>query len=297
MRDRTYRQRGQSFTELAIFMPILILLLAGMVEVVFLFNDYLQMLDAARGGSREASDIDPYPGDLTSFGSNEGSPGPSGAYDDFKYCSDDPDGSDDPNTPTEENPLKVTQNFFRRTACNTNDGLGPLELSTYPDTAPTGLTPRNCAVAGENIGYFNDDIVVSVFAVATTGAEGSETLSIRRYDNNTAASGVGQLVGDGGQTIAEGGDFNQSGWSFMQDQFGVAGGGMCSTVTINDIENRLNGTNVSLVPNTGFILVEVFITHEQILHVPGLGDLVPNPIPVHSYAIFPLLAAEPTPTP
>ena len=100
MRDRTYRQHGQSFTELAIFMPILILLLAGMVEVVFLFNDYLQMLDAARNGSREASDSDPFPAETGSFGVTTA---PGGAYDAIKDC-----GS--------------SQNFFRNTACNTNAG-------------------------------------------------------------------------------------------------------------------------------------------------------------------------------
>ena len=278
MRDRTYRQRGQSFTELAIFMPILILLLAGMVEVVFLFNDYLQMLDAARNGSREASDSDPFPAEVGSFGVTTA---PSGAYDAIKDC-----GS--------------TQNFFRNTACNTNAGLGPLILQTYSASTPlhpdASAVTRNCSVAGYNA-VFRDDIVVTVFAIAKAGATGSQTLEIRRYDDNTVDGGVGELVPDGGdgQTVADGGDFNQSGWSLMEDQYST--GGMCSTVLISDINNRLADTDVPLVPNTAFVMVEVFITHEQIFNVPGFGDLIPNPIPVHSYAIFPLVSAEPTPTP
>lgn len=260
-------------------MPILILLLAGMVEVVFLFNDYLQMLDAARNGSRESSDSDPFPGDVDSFGVTTA---PGGAYDDIKDCN-------------------TSQNFFRNTACNTNAGLGPLILQTYSALTPlhpdASAVTRNCSVAGYNAVY-RDDIVVTVFAIAKAGAIGSQTLQIRRYDGNTVVGGLGRLIKDGGQPGDENDpaidDYNQSGWSLMEDQYNT--GGMCSTVLIDDINNRLAGTDVPLVPNTAFVMVEVFIRHEQIFNVPGFGDLIPNPIPVHSYAIFPLLAAEPTPT-
>ena len=260
-------------------MPILILLLAGMVEVVFLFNDYLQMLDAARNGSREASDSDPFPAETGSFGVTTA---PGGAYDAIKDC-----GS--------------SQNFFRNTACNTNAGLGPLILQTYSALTPlhpdTSAVTRNCSVAGYNA-VFRDDIVVSVFAIAKSGATGSQMLEIRRYDGNTVVGGIGRLIKDGGQPGGENDpaidDYNQSGWSLMEDQYST--GGMCSVVLISDIDTRLAETDKLLVPNTAFVMVEVFITHEQIFNVPGFGDLIPNPIPVHSYAIFPLVSAEPTPT-
>ncbi|MBI3244117.1 MAG: pilus assembly protein [Chloroflexi bacterium] len=264
MKGKTHHKRGQSFTELAIFMPILILLLAGMVEVTFLFNDYLQMLDAVRNGSRESSDSDPFPGNVDSAPPSA----VSGAYDDYKDCS-------------------TTQNFFRRTGCNTNDGLGPLKMNL--STPYSGAVVNTCNGTGQSA-TFQDDIVISIFSIARVGASGSETLELKRYDNNQVSGGVGQLVED----------TNQSGWSLMDDFMSTSFGGvgnMCSAVTIAQITTRLSGTNIPLVPNTAFVLVEVFKRHYQLFNVPGFGDVIPNPIPVVSYAIFPLVSAEPTPTP
>jgi hypothetical protein len=53
-------QRGQSFTELALVLPILLLLLAGLVEVGFFINRYLDALDLTREAARFASNRDPF---------------------------------------------------------------------------------------------------------------------------------------------------------------------------------------------------------------------------------------------
>jgi TadE-like protein len=50
-------------------------------------------------------------------------------------------------------------------------------------------------------------------------------------------------------------------------------------------------------PSTGVLVVEVFYAYHQLLNLPGIANFVPNPIPVNTYAIFPLSAAEPTATP
>ena len=41
-------KKGQSFVELAILFPLLIMLLSGVVEFGFLLNQYLDLLDGAR---------------------------------------------------------------------------------------------------------------------------------------------------------------------------------------------------------------------------------------------------------
>jgi hypothetical protein len=51
--------RGQSFVELAILFPILLIMLSGLVEFGFLLNHYLDLLDGAREAARFASDADP----------------------------------------------------------------------------------------------------------------------------------------------------------------------------------------------------------------------------------------------
>jgi len=50
------RDRGQSLFELALVLPLLVVLLAGLVEVVFYARIYLAMLEATRGGARFGQD-------------------------------------------------------------------------------------------------------------------------------------------------------------------------------------------------------------------------------------------------
>ncbi len=45
------RQSGQSVVELALITPILIVLLAGLVEIGWFANNYLNLLDVTRAGT------------------------------------------------------------------------------------------------------------------------------------------------------------------------------------------------------------------------------------------------------
>ena len=50
-------------------------------------------------------------------------------------------------------------------------------------------------------------------------------------------------------------------------------------------------------PDKGTVLVEVYHCHEQLLNLPLLSSLLPNPVPLHAYAFMPAPAVAPTPTP
>lgn len=54
------RSRGQSFVEIAILFPILLMLLSGVVEYGIMLNYYLNLLDGVREGARFASDGNPF---------------------------------------------------------------------------------------------------------------------------------------------------------------------------------------------------------------------------------------------
>lgn len=54
------RSRGQSFVEIALLFPILLMLLSGVVEFGIMLNYYLNLLDGAREGARFASDGNPF---------------------------------------------------------------------------------------------------------------------------------------------------------------------------------------------------------------------------------------------
>jgi len=70
-------------------------------------------------------------------------------------------------------------------------------------------------------------------------------------------------------------------------------GNSVSQFSTADIEARLNGG----APATGVLLVEIFYNYWQTMNLPIFSNVVPNPIPLYNYAIMPLSAAEPTPTP
>jgi hypothetical protein len=60
----TPAQRGQSMLELALVLPILLLLLVGMVEIVVFISRYLDLLDLTREAARFGSQHDPQIPDL-----------------------------------------------------------------------------------------------------------------------------------------------------------------------------------------------------------------------------------------
>lgn len=53
-------KKAQSFVELAILLPILLMMFSGLVEFGFLLNHYLDLLDGTREAARFASDASPF---------------------------------------------------------------------------------------------------------------------------------------------------------------------------------------------------------------------------------------------
>jgi len=50
-------------------------------------------------------------------------------------------------------------------------------------------------------------------------------------------------------------------------------------------------------PDKGMVLVEIYYCHHQLLNLPIISDLIPNPIPLHAFTVMPAPQAAPTPTP
>jgi Flp pilus assembly protein TadG len=48
-------ERGQTMTELALVLPLLVVLLFGIVQFGIAFNNYITLTDAARAGARKAA--------------------------------------------------------------------------------------------------------------------------------------------------------------------------------------------------------------------------------------------------
>jgi hypothetical protein len=79
--------------------------------------------------------------------------------------------------------------------------------------------------------------------------------------------------------------FPTGGWSRF--------GNHTSAVSNADIASHLDPS----APVTGMIIVEIFYDYHQMLGMPFFTEVIPDPIPVHTFSIMPYPLAEPTPTP
>jgi len=159
------------------------------------------------------------------------------------------------------------------------------ELHFFQDTA--------CVIVGSGfnpditLNPATDDVTISVFTIA------GNVVTERRPDDG---DGVWSLYGENWTRNCDG--TLRSTTPFFQN---------------SDVQNILNlptptygpgtptpgaGTSVPSAPtDKGSVLVEVYYCHEQLLNLPLLKNLIPNPVPLHAYAFMPAPAAAPTPTP
>lgn len=80
---------------------------------------------------------------------------------------------------------------------------------------------------------------------------------------------------------------------YPNDQGWAANSNQVSKLSNAEIQSRLD----SSAPPTGVLLVEIFYNYPQVLKLPVFTAFVQDPMPVYVYAIMPLAAAEPIPTP
>jgi hypothetical protein len=105
-----------------------------------------------------------------------------------------------------------------------------------------------------------DDIIVSFFTV-----EGGAITS--RYP-----------VADG-----------QSGWSWSQHKVGYGVRNKASKQTSAFVLSRMDPT----APDVSVSLVEIFYNYRQTLRLPVFTEMIPDPIPVYTYAIMPIKNVTP----
>jgi len=67
-----------------------------------------------------------------------------------------------------------------------------------------------------------------------------------------------------------------------------------SKLTTADVNALLSGASI---PNSGFIVVEIYYEYEMLLGLPWITAFVPDPIVLYAYTIMPNTYVEPTPTP
>ena len=109
-----------------------------------------------------------------------------------------------------------------------------------------------------------DDIILSVFSIA--GAEMVVTPTVwARYPL----------------------EFGEAGWSYALDREGVRH--QSSRISRAQIAQKLDFE----APSTGFILVEIIGHYDHKLKLPWITAFLPDPYTLYTYALMPLVSAEP----
>lgn len=88
-------------------------------------------------------------------------------------------------------------------------------------------------------------------------------------------------VGVDGTTLTRSPDAD--GWSYYNNQG--------ARISDAELSSRIDPA----APPTGILVIEVFYHYPQTLALPVISDLLPNPVPLHVYAMMPFPAGEPRP--
>jgi Flp pilus assembly protein TadG len=244
--------RGQSLVEITLFIPILILMLVGFVEIGTYVNDYITVTDTTRSAARYVSPQDPKETRCQPFG-------PKASPNAISFSSD----------PCQTEYLakaaivkswgaaqvyaacqtSETVNFFYVTGCTVVRNLGS-DMNTILSTTS------------------NIDIVVTTVPITAGVPVANGTMTWSLYGNKTS--------------------------KFLKTS---------PPTSANDFDDsfRAQLTQFSSAPSTGVVIVEVFSEHAQVTklftavnRLSGSDAILPDPIPIHAYSIFPLVALDPS---
>jgi hypothetical protein len=249
---------GQSLVEMALALPVMLIMISGLIEFGFALNQYLNTLDAAREGARFVSDLDPLDRDLT------------GTV---------------PGIPTNTD-CATTGDFYMLAACVANRTMEPVDFFTGTDDVVISVFRvlsgtvidrwPNCEPSLSNDCPFDPPTF-------------PETMGEWHLFGRGNACGNG-LDDDGDTFVDDGcGAIGAVGASEFCDQNTDV---TChpSRLDIATVQSKIDTT----APDSAVVLVEVFYAYPHVLQLPWITPFVPNPLPLHTYTILPLPQAEPS---
>lgn len=252
-------KRGQSFLELALVLPILLLILLGLIEVAFYIGRYLDAIDLTREASRFGSVRDPF--DVTA--------------------------------PKDYNCTTVDAfDFYYDTACI----FSPPQTDACIDASDPFCNGLNPYIT---LNPTFDDIVISVFTVEGANIVSdvhpqSGTGSQSAVDEGGKTTYFWAL-----SNTAWGGGAGTNNWSKNCQGTVTRTTPYYTLSRVQEIVNpaAYGSTRTAAPASKGFLAVEVYYCYNQVLNLPIFTTFVPNPLMIHAYTIMPLPAAAPTPTP
>jgi len=172
------------------------------------------------------------------------------------------------------------------------------DMSNYPqsaceDDALHYYLDTACVVIGTNFNQditldpSRDDLTISIFTIA-----GDHVTDRKPNDGD----GVWSLYGDNWTKNCDG--TLDSITPFFPDTVGDYWNFVAPPTSGPGTPTVVPGTTVPGGPtDKGIVLVEIYYCHDQLLNLPLISDLLPNPIPLHAFAVMPAPQAAPTATP
>jgi hypothetical protein len=269
------KSRGQSLVELALFLPILLIILSGLIEFGFGLNQYINVVEATREGARFGVDGDP--------GNEPFKNDPARAVRDLVdngsgFLISDTTCGDDPTTPTVE---EATRDYYAQIACIVQRAADPIDLNEI-----------------------NSDIIVTVVRTyrnaqcdvpppaptPTPDPNGPECQTEILPDPYGLWPYMITQVPSGMSSTSPGDPTVAGRWQLFNS-------GKTTQFDRTRIQNYLATTPIRSQASAGVLIVETFYDYEMLLKLPWITQFVPDPISFYTYTIVPLPAAEPRPTP
>ncbi len=291
--------RGQSLMELSITFPIFMILLLGLVEIGWLANNYLTIVDVSREAGRYGSIRDPLLWE----------PGTERNYE--RMDCDNDQGYFNKFGDTQVPPVTDRTSIIGNLPGYT-DGVDG-DIAYYDGVACAVIINMAPLEFNDDV----DDIVVSVISYVVIEQSGTRSISIvGRYpaqSNECSDDGRDPFAppwlpaGERDPIRYDASTDGQRGYMFRGNHE-VQPGCLGSEFDINEIENLLNRTLVNDsggsitqeelegLPNNSIVMVEIFWENEQLLNLPFF-TWIGNPLPLHVWSFFPVTASEPTATP
>lgn len=251
--------RGQSFVELALIIPVLLILLLGVVEVVIFIGRYLDILDLTREAARFASVRDPFdldvPRDLD--------------------CS----------TP-------ARFDFFWDTACVFSPPANSPNC-LYPEFC-NGLNPF-VVINSETDDVIISVYTISGSLVTDVWPQAGKPPPKPFYPVELP-SGYWALSDHDANTDANGNWQRDCQGNVVQTEPYYTAARVQASIIPASVGPEGTPTPGS-PPTKGFVAVEFYYCYHHVLNIPVISQLIPNPLRIHAYTLMPLPAAAPTATP
>lgn len=294
-----FKRKGQSFVELALVLPILLVMLLGLVEVAVFVGRYLDVLDLTREAARFASVKDPFYINMPGYWdcSDEQSfffyfhtacifSPPSDQEKEGGICWDRRfDHDNDPSTEIHD-PFCNGLNPFITLDLSTDDVV----ISVYTVNEDNTLYyPRNENIPphkqGKSMSHpqpdeFSGNPLFTGDAAIDVDGEITYFWALSNHDWDTAHN-------DNWRKDCKG--------NIVRDRPYYTTAKIQEIIQASSVLNP-QGTPVPAPGTKGFVAVELFYCYKQALNVPLFNIIVPNPAMIHAYTIMPLPAAQPTPT-